>query len=70
MMSSKKETKKAYGRYEEPKERVNMTLTQTAIQALDETSALQGLGRSELVERWARGLTLDVTPQEAFLLGE
>jgi hypothetical protein len=42
MMSSKKETKKAYGRYEEPKERVNMALTQTAIQALVQLQRCRG----------------------------
>jgi hypothetical protein len=69
VMSTKKETKK-YGKYDSPKERVNMTLTHAAIAALDDTADREGLNRSEVVERFARGLRLDVTPQEAYLLGD
>lgn len=68
-MGTKKDNKK-YGKYQETKGRVNLSLTQTAINALDDTATREGSNRSEVVERFARGLNLDVTPQEAFLLGE
>jgi hypothetical protein len=61
---------KKYGKYDEPKLRTNMTLTNHAIMTLDEVAERQGLNRSELVEQWARSLVLNVTPQEAYLLGE
>lgn len=41
-------------RYEEKKGRVNLALTPTASQLLDELAAQLGLTRSELVERIAR----------------
>lgn len=47
-----------------------MTLTQSALTALDEEATRLGLNRSEIVERLARGLAADLTPAESQLLGE
>jgi metal-responsive CopG/Arc/MetJ family transcriptional regulator len=40
----------------EPKQRVNMSLTPTAIKQLDELAQQRDLSRSELVERIGRGI--------------
>ncbi len=42
--------------YDEPKERTTLILTQTARTFLDERADALGISRSELVERFARGL--------------
>jgi hypothetical protein len=42
--------------YEEPKERTTLALTKAARVALDERANQLGVSRSELVERFARGL--------------
>lgn len=42
--------------YDEPKERTTLILTQTAKNFLDERADALGISRSELVERFARGL--------------
>lgn len=52
--------------YGEIKERINISLTPTAMKLLDEQGAALGVSRSELIERFARGL---LSP-EARTLGE
>jgi hypothetical protein len=42
--------------WEEPKKRIGMALTQFAADALTERANEMGISRSELVERFARGL--------------
>lgn len=42
--------------HEELKEKLNLTLTPTAIEKLTATAKKEGISRSELVERWARQL--------------
>ncbi|MBW4556403.1 MAG: ribbon-helix-helix protein, CopG family [Trichormus sp. ATA11-4-KO1] len=61
--------KKKHGRYEEPKVRVNISLTQTSIESLDRKASQMGLSRSELIETIARkDQNLSVAEKE--LLGE
>lgn len=52
--------------YEEGKERVNVSLTPTAVQQLDSKAAQLNVSRSELVERFARGL-IAADPNQQFL---
>jgi len=40
--------------HQEAKEKLNLTLTPTAIAKLSEAAAKAGVSRSELVERWAK----------------
>jgi metal-responsive CopG/Arc/MetJ family transcriptional regulator len=42
--------------YEEFKERVNISLTPTAIASLDKAAQKRGISRSELIEQYARSL--------------
>jgi hypothetical protein len=42
--------------YDEQKERINLSLTPTAIASLDKAAEAEGVSRSELVERYARSL--------------
>lgn len=44
----------------EPKKRVNLALTPTAIKGLDARALELGLSRSEVVERFARNLDLQL----------
>jgi hypothetical protein len=44
----------------EPKKRVNLALTPTAVQSLDAKAVEQGISRSEVVERFARNLELQL----------
>ena len=41
--------------YDQIKKRCNLSLTQVAINGLDEMAKVHGLSRSEVVERFARG---------------
>jgi hypothetical protein len=50
---SKKADREEYG---EKKDRVNISLTPTAQKLLDDQGAALGVSRSELIERFARGL--------------
>lgn len=59
-----------HGRYEEPKTRVNMALTPSSIELLDNRATQIGVSRSELIEQFARGLLENLPPEEAMLLGE
>lgn len=67
---TKNETPRRYGRYGEKKIRALMTLTPQALEALDKASVDSGTTRSDIVERFARGLIDGVSPQEAEILGE
>lgn len=42
--------------YDSPKSRVNLMLTEQAVKDLDQRAEELGISRSELVERFARGL--------------
>jgi metal-responsive CopG/Arc/MetJ family transcriptional regulator len=53
---NKKRIKDQPALYDEIKTRATMTLTPTAINELDRKAAELGLTRSELVERFARGI--------------
>lgn len=44
------------GLYSEPKEKVSLALTKTAIRNLEELASQLGVSRSELVEQVARGI--------------
>ncbi|WP_449416067.1 ribbon-helix-helix protein, CopG family [Phormidium nigroviride] len=44
------------GLYSEPKEKVSLALTKTAIHNLEELASQLGVSRSELVEQVARGI--------------
>ena len=54
-------------RYDETKQQVSMTLTPTAIGELDKAAQSRGISRSELTERYARGLAtsepIESTPE-------
>ena len=67
------------GLYSEPKQRVNLALTQTGTRLLDRLAASAGLSRSEMVEQIARRNTpadsvnyqfLYLSEQEVNELGE
>ncbi|WP_026733179.1 ribbon-helix-helix protein, CopG family [Fischerella sp. PCC 9605] len=62
--------KKKHGRYEEPKERVNISLTLTAIARLDLKASQAGVSRSELIEMMARQENLHISDPERQLLGK
>lgn len=58
-------------RYEEYKNRVNLSLTPTAIDGLDSLAHDLGLSRSEVVERVGRGdLPVSLQKEDRRLLGE
>ncbi|MBE9208825.1 ribbon-helix-helix protein, CopG family [Nostoc sp. LEGE 06077] len=61
--------KKKHGKYEEPKIRVNISLTQTSIQTLDRKATQMGLSRSELIETMARQES-ELSVAEKELLGK
>jgi hypothetical protein len=42
--------------YDEQKERINVSLTPTAIASLDKAAQKRGISRSELIEQYARSL--------------
>jgi metal-responsive CopG/Arc/MetJ family transcriptional regulator len=48
------------GEYGETKDRINISLTPTAQQLLDQQAVLIGVSRSELIEQFARGLVSSV----------
>ncbi|MFB2983512.1 ribbon-helix-helix domain-containing protein [Microseira sp. BLCC-F43] len=50
-------------RHGEYKQRVSLMLTPSSIQKLDRLAELMNTSRSELIERWARGLDENVEPQ-------
>ena len=54
-------------RYDETKQQVSLTLTPTAIAELDKAARSRGISRSELTERYARGLAtlqpIESTPE-------
>ena len=56
--------------YDEVKQRINLTLTPTAKQKLDDMAWGRRLSMSELVEQIARGEYLLVPKSEAELLGK
>ncbi len=60
--------KKKHGKYEEPKVRVNISLTQTSINLLDRKASEMGLSRSEMIETMARQEP-ELSPEEKKLLG-
>ncbi|MFB2977641.1 ribbon-helix-helix protein, CopG family [Microseira sp. BLCC-F43] len=64
-MSRPKADREEYG---EKKERVNITITPTAQRLLDQKGEALGVSRSELIERFARGL-VSANP-EGTMLGE
>ena len=47
-----------------------VTLTPEGVDILDSKAEVLGISRSELIEQLARGLTRDIPPEEAALLGE
>ncbi|WP_088243840.1 ribbon-helix-helix protein, CopG family [Calothrix rhizosoleniae] len=61
--------KKRHGRYEEPKERVNISLTSTAIENLDLKASQMGVSRSELIELIARE-SEELPPGQKVILGK
>lgn len=62
------EEKKKHGKYEEPKKRVNVALTQTSINLLDDQAERLNMSRSEVIEQMARFRQL--TDPNVQLLGE
>ncbi|MBC1217749.1 ribbon-helix-helix domain-containing protein [Trichormus variabilis ARAD] len=62
-----KGAKTRHAEYGENKKNVVISITPSAIAELDSLSDRFGISRSELVERFARGM---ISPQEAKLLGE
>lgn len=50
--------------YDEMKKRVNLTLTPTSIEGLDELAEAWGVSRSELMERIGRGVIPVPKPEE------
>lgn len=56
--------------YDEHKKRVNISLTPTAVERLDELAELMDVSRSELVEQVARGTMSLLTKEQAHRLGK
>lgn len=52
----------------QPKNRVNISITDEAIQRLDDYAKALGLSRSEIIERFARGILVQpggLTPEDS-----
>lgn len=65
-----KRTKGKPAFYDQMKKRVNLSLTPTGFEGLDNLAGEWGLSKSELVEQIGRGTILVSKPEEAKRLGE